>query len=209
MQDYQTPEYLRDPAACAIISPQIALAIAEGVQLAPTALSCKLTMSSTATTIYPAIALEKGEGATISQASVVVGASYQIDQPLANQGGFLKAQEDFYFGEQSGITAMLEVVGVPKYSCVWFYEPLRVVRDSVNRAAQNGWVLSSTQSLRMSFQIEQPSLLTPPTTITFGFLLLQPAGTDKYTYMSAGSAIKELLGLGVSLPEYVQKRVSP
>jgi hypothetical protein len=204
---YNSPiaDWMQDPSKLAAISPQLALAIAEGVQMAPMVLACKATLTSTSSPI-PSVVLENGQGATLSQATLVTGATLQIDQPNANAGNFLKPESDYYFTEQSGISATLDVVGTPRYTVCQFYEPLRVVRDLLNQRIQSGWVLNGTQSIRMSFSVDQATLPTLPTTITFAFLMLQPAGTDKYIYLSSTDAIKELSALGVDLPSWIKNR---
>jgi hypothetical protein len=203
----QLTQLISNPASLANISPQLALAVAEGCQLAPMVLACKVTFSDT-TTQQLNVVLENGQGATLSQASLITGITYEIDQPAANSGNFLKGANDYYFNEQSGITATLDVVGTPRFTVCQFAEPLRIVRDMANTRVQSGWVLNGTQSIRMNFfpPTGTPSLITPPTTITFAFLMLQPAGTDRYIYLSSKDAIAQLIALGVDLPAYVKNR---
>jgi len=201
----QLTQLVSNPASLANISPQLALAVAEGCQLAPMVLSCKGTITSVAQPLLNVV-LENGQGATLSQASLITGITYQLDQPNANAGNFLKPVSDYYFGEQSGISATMDIVGTPRFAVCQFPEPLRIVRDMANTRVQSGWVLNGTQSIRMNFYIDQTSLPTVPTTITFAFLMLQPAGTDRYIYLSSLDAISALVKLGVDLPTYIKNR---
>jgi len=203
MDIYPNLDWLADPCRLAFVSPQIALAVAEGVPLAPMVLSCKATFTSAGQTI-PSVALENGQGSTISQATLVTGVSVQVDQPNLNTGNFLKSVNDVAYEEQAGIQAMMDVVGTPRFTISQFYQPVRVLRDMINRHIQFGWCFNGTQSIRMNMQSD--ASITPPTNVTFAFLMLQPAGTDKYIYLSDTDAIAALAKLGVPLPQYVVNR---
>jgi hypothetical protein len=205
---YELSVLMRDPVELCNLSPQLALAVAEGVQLAPMTLACKATFSSTSPPDIASVSLENGQGATLSQASLITGISYQIDQPNAQSGSAFKSLYDYFYTEQSGISATLKVVGTPRYTVCEFYEPLRIVRDMANTRVQSGWVLNGTQSIQMAFHLDQSTQLTVPTTITFAFCMVQPAGTDKYIYLKDGAAIQELINLGVDLPAYIKARAS-
>jgi hypothetical protein len=56
----------------------------------------------------------------------------------------------------------------------------------------------------MAFQTD--TTITPPTSLTFAFEMWQPAGTDRYNFMSERDAIAALVGYGVELPTYMAKR---
>ena len=199
---------LYDPAKLVVISPQIALAIAEGVQMAPMVLACKYTFSATTPSNSGPIALENGQGATISQAALMVGIEYQVDQPSANSGNFLKPVSDYFYGLQSGISATVDVVGTPRYPVCSYYEPLKIVKSCMDAKIATGWLLNGTQSIKMQFSLDIASLLTVPTTVTFAFNFIQPVGTDRYTYMSSMDAANRLKSMGVNVPDYVLNRTN-
>jgi hypothetical protein len=190
----------------ALLSPQIALALARGDQLVPYVASCKATFPDSNTSNIPNVALEGGNagGGNISfpsgiyQASVIDHVDYQINQQNAFSGQTLKSMADFFFNLQSGISATLDVYGAPQYSVAPFYQPLRSLAAFLRKGFPYGWFLNYNQGLRMSFNVDIP-LPSLPVTVAFTYCMWTPSG-DRYVRMEDARALEQLAQCGVQVP---------
>jgi hypothetical protein len=191
----------------ALLSPQIALALARGDQLVPYVASCKATFADATVSNVPNVALEGGNtGGNVSfpsgiyQATVIDHIDYQINQQNAFAGQTLKSLSDFFFNLQSGISATIDVYGAPRYSVAPFYQPVRTLAAFLKKGFPYGWFLNYTQGLKMSFNVDIP-LPSFPTTIAFTYCMWTPA-SEAYVRMEDRTAIEQLAACGIQVPGY-------
>jgi hypothetical protein len=182
-----------DILSAAQYSPQIALAKARSIPFAPYVLNITNTFNDSTTLVSQPQSFQGGQQ-RLDQASVVDRVMFQIDAPQAFAGTELKSLSDFFYGEQSGIQATMEVQGAPRYAVAPFFTPLRTLCAMFNEAWPFGWCLSETQTISMQFQQVIP-VPFPPTTVTVSFRLWQPLGTE-FVGMTAGQARAALAQMG-------------
>jgi len=188
------------PQAAAQYSPQLALAIAQGVPFAPYLLNVRSSFTDPATTILQPATLENGQ-TRIIQPSVCDGMFLHIDAPNNFPGTQLKPFTDWFFTRQSGIQANLYVTGAPRYAVADFPTPIDTLCAMINERWPFGWVLGYTQSISMQFFATTP--LPPlPVTVTVSFRLWQPAGTDEFISMTSEQAFAGLQAMGVDTSAY-------
>lgn len=183
-------------------SPQLALARAKGVQLAPQMLNIRASFVDATNTLNP----QSFDGPTnasgnisISQPTIVDQILYEIDAPNAFSGNVFKSMSDFFYALQSGIQATLEVVGAPRYPVSPYFTPIKALLSGLAEGWPIGWVLGYTQSIMMQFQQTIP-VPTYPTNVTVSFRMWQPIGTDDFQMMDAQTARNQLAAMGISSP---------
>jgi hypothetical protein len=191
----------------AAVSPALALARARGDMIAPYILNMKATFSDPSVSNIPNVGFEGGgQGGTISQDTIVDRVMFEIDSPNLSAGQYpLKPQGDYFFGLQSGITATMDVIGAPRYSISPFYTPIRALCAMINEGWPMGWILKYTQSVKMSFNLDQ-SLPSLPTRVTVSFRMWAPV-TDGYQRMSNKEAFDGLAKIGIVVPDYIVNTV--
>jgi hypothetical protein len=183
-----------DPGAILQIaqySPQVALALVKRVRFAPYHVNIRASFVDSTNTLKPV----SFDGGNLSQPSVCDSIEYEIDAPNAFPGTQLKSLSDYFYGLQSGIQAIMEVQGAPRYTVSPFFTPLRALMHGVGEAWPHGWVLQYNQTISMQFQQAQP-VPTYPTNIVVTFRLWQPSGTDEFTAMTTTEANRQLAALG-------------
>lgn len=172
-------------------SPQLALALVKRVRFAPYCVNIRASFQDTTNTLNPV----SFDGGNLSQPSLCDSIEYQIDQPAAFPGTQLKSLSDYFFGLQSGIQALMDVFGAPRYSIAPFFTPIRALFHTLGDSWPHGWVLQYNQTVSMQFQQTIP-VPTYPTNIVTTFRLWQPAGTDEFVNMTTGEANTQLAALG-------------
>lgn len=175
--------------------PRTALAVAKGIPFAPYPFNVRATFQGPD---QPSIVnvgpdLQRVTMDTIIEGIIVSGT---FDRPPAN---VFQTLSDFFFNFQSGIEAIMNVEGAPRPSIVPNYTPIRSFADVLNARYPRGWVLTPTQSLKMSFtaRIALPEF---PYTVVMTFRAKCPIN-DELVNMSARQAIEELRACGVPVPE--------
>lgn len=183
-------------------SPQLALARAQGVQLAPQMLNIRASFVDATNTLNP----QSFDGATnnsgnvsITQPTIIDQILYEIDAPNAFPGNVFKSMSDFFYSLQSGIQATMEVVGAPRYPVAPYFTPIKALLSGLAEGWPIGWVLGYTQSIMMQFQQTIP-VPTFPTNVTVSFRMWQPIGTDDFQMMDASTARTRLAALGFVSP---------
>lgn len=146
-----------------------------------------------------------GAQTRVSSFIVVDAVMFQIDVPSAFYGSVFKANQDFYFGLQSGLTAQMLVVGGPQYPVAAdFSTPIRTLCAMLNENWPQGWVLTYQQSIMMQF-LATIALQFLPLTVTVSFRCWQPQAVDaceganrQYSFigMDNGTALDLLEGMG-------------
>jgi len=184
-----------DILAAAQTSPQIALAKARNIPFAPYLLNIANTFTDSTTLTSQPQSFQGGQQ-RLDQVSVVDSMMFQIDGPQAFIGSQGKAQSDFFYGLQSGITATMEVQGAPRYAVAPFFTPIRTLCAMLNESWPFGWILSNNQTISMQFQQTIP-VPTPPVIVTVTFRLWQPLGTE-FVGMSSGEARSALAKMGLA-----------
>lgn len=177
-------------------SPQIALARAWRIPLAPYLLNIRGTFTDTTQVIGPFTWAVNGEATRLNQFAIVDRMVFEIDVPNANAGQTLKPLSDFFFGMQSGVTATLTVDGAPRYVVAPDFTPIRTLMAMVAEAWPMGWVITNTQALKMQFQQNVALAPTYPMNITCTFRTWTPYNTTRFVGMTDSQALKELEGLG-------------
>lgn len=183
-------------------SPQLALARAQGVQLAPYVLNIRSAFNDATPTTNPASfdgATSNSGNVSISQPSIIDEITYSITAPSAFTGNVFKSMSDFFYERESGIEATLIVDGAPRYAIAPYFTPIENLLSSLAEGWPVGWVLGYTQSILMQFQQKIP-VPTFPTNITVTFRIWQPVGTDDFQMMSASEARVKLAQLGIAQP---------
>ena len=179
-------------------SPQIALAIARGVQLAPYHLNVRASFTDSTNTTNPASF--EGGGQPIVNPSICDQIVYSVTAPNAFAGSVWKPVYDFFYQRQSGIQATLDVVGQPRYTVAGpGFTPIDTLLSSLAEGWPCGWVFGYTQNVSMQFQQTIPVPSTP-VNIIVTFRLWQPIGTDDFQMMSAQNARDQLAAMGYSPP---------
>lgn len=183
-------------------SPQLALARAQGVQLAPQMLNIRGSFVDSTNTLNPSSfdgPTNTSGNIAISQPTIIDQIVYEIDAPNAFTGNVFKSMSDYFYALQSGIQATMEVVGAPRYPVSPYFTPIRSLLSGLAEGWPIGWVLGYTQSIMMQFQQTIP-VPTFPTNITVSFRMWQPIGTDEFQMMDAQTARNGLAALGISSP---------
>ena len=183
-------------------SPQLALARAKGVQLAPQMLNIRASFVDATNTLNPTSfdgPTNTSGNIAISQPTIVDQILYEIDAPNAFSGNVFKSMSDFFYSLQSGIQATLEVVGAPRYPVSPYFTPIKALLSGLAEGWPIGWVLGYTQSIMMQFQQTIP-VPTFPTNVTVSFRMWQPIGTDDFQMMDAQTARNQLADLGIASP---------
>ena len=180
-------------------SPQLALARAMGVPLAPYHLNIRASFTDSVTLTTNPVTFENGN-TSITQPSICDQIVYSITSG-AFSGDVFKTLSDFFYQTVSGIQAMMWVEGQPKYTVAPFYTPLNALLSSLAEGWPLGWVLNYNQTVSMQFQQTVP-VPSPPTNIIVTFRLWQPIGTDDFQMLTAYDARKRLadMGLDSALP---------
>jgi hypothetical protein len=130
-------------------SPRLALAKALGVPLAPYIINVRAVFPDTVTPNIPDV----GADVKIVQDTLIDELVIRVENQseTANQNQF-QAFSDFFFNYQSGIEAMLDVLGAPRYSVAPKYTPLSTLGDIVAGPHwPGGWILTYQQQLQMQF----------------------------------------------------------
>jgi hypothetical protein len=179
-------------------SPRLALAKALGVPLAPYTINCRATFPDTSTSVVPDV----GSDIKITQDTLIDAVRYRVTNlsTTANQNQF-QAQTDFFFGLQSGIEVLVEVVGAPRYDWVSKYTPLANLADLFNGNSHwpGGWVLTYQQQIKMDFQAKV-ALPYAPIEVVVTFNAWQPV-TGMFVTMSNREACAQLAALGIDLSD--------
>lgn len=146
-----------------------------------------------------------GAQTRVSSFLVIDSMTYEVDCPSAFAGSVFKAEQDFYFGLQSGITAQLLVVGGPQYPVAAdFSTPIRSLYSLMCQSWPTGWILTYEQSIMMQFaaRIALPFL---PLTVTVSFRAWQPCAINdcngqfrEYSFIGLDNAmaIEKLTAMG-------------
>jgi hypothetical protein len=131
-------------------SPRLALAKALGVPLAPYIINVRAIFPDTTTANIPDV----GADVKIVQDTLIDALVCRVENQseTANQNQF-QTLSDYFFNFQSGIEAMLDVLGAPRYSVAPKYTPLSNLCDVVNGNSHwpGGWILTYQQQLQMQF----------------------------------------------------------
>jgi hypothetical protein len=182
-------------------SPQIALAKALGMAFAPFFLAIQntfedsTTLNSNPQTFQGATQAGQQTG-TGGLPSIIERINYEIVSPQAFPGSQFKSQYDWFYGQNSGISATMSVLGAPKYVVAPNYIPLTGLLASLGQMFPRGWVLQYNQSIVMQFQQTVP-VPFPPTTVTCTFAMWQPIDTrGTLVQLSTTDAFKQLIELG-------------
>jgi hypothetical protein len=187
-------------------SPRLALARASGQPLVPLIVSIRATFPSTSTTDVPAVGMQGNQGGTpyrLVQDALIQSMVYiiQNESETANQNIF-QAQSDSFYGQQSGIEAILSIEGQPRYVVVGQYTPLKNIADFFNGSAQwpYGWIIKPSQQLLMSFHADI-SLPTAPIEVIVSFRLWTTVSDGDIP--SNRQAFEHLCDLGYQVPNAV------
>lgn len=188
------------PESMAQYSPQIALALAQGVPFAPYLLNVRASFTDSTVTVLAPATFENGS-TRIDQPSVVDALMLHVDVPNAFPGTQFKPFTDWFFTRQSGIQATLEVTGTPRYQVAPFFTPIDTLATMITESWPGGWVLQHTQGIAMQFSATTP--LPPlPVNITVTFRLWQPVGTEEFVDMTSMQAFAALAALGFNIGPY-------
>lgn len=142
-----------------------------------------------------------GSPTRLDQFAVVDAVMFEIDCAAANAGSQFKPLTDFFFGLQSGITAMMLVKGAPQYSVAPdLSTPIRTLCAMLNEGWPQGWVLTPTQGILMQFSATQ-ALSFLPLTITVSFRMWTPSTScgDRFVNLSDQDACGQLQSMGYDL----------
>ena len=193
-------------------NPQLALARALKVPLAPWLLNIRGNFANSTSPIGPfswAIQGSNNDFQRLNTFAVVDRIVFQIDSPNNNAGTQLKPLTDFFFGLQSGIEATLLVDGDPKYVPSPDFTPIRSLCALINEDWPMGWVLTNNNACKMQFNISQAALVPNfPTKVTVTFRTWVPnQGTivgRQFNMMNDRQAYEALQARGyqVSPPEF-------
>jgi hypothetical protein len=161
------------------ISPQLALARAAHVPLAPWYPNIRANFTSSANTPIGPFSWQlvgsNNDQVRLNTFGIVDRIVYQIDDAGNNAGYSGKPEQDFYFGYQSGIEATLMVDGDPRYVPAPDYTPLRSLCTLFNEAWPSGWLLTNTNVCKMQFNISNAALIPQyPCKVTVTFRLWVP-----------------------------------
>jgi hypothetical protein len=182
-------------------SPQLALARALGVPLAPYHLNIRTSFLDSTTLTTNPVTFENGN-TSIVQPSICDQIVYSMTATNAFSGDVFKTLSDWFYQTVSGIQAMMWVEGQPKYTVAPFYTPINALLSSLAEGWPLGWVLNYNQTVSMQFQQTVP-VPFPPVNIIVTFRLWQPIGTDDFQMMTAYDARKRLSDMGLeSAPPY-------
>lgn len=144
-------------------SPRLALARALGIPFAPYLINVVATFSDTTVSLVPDV----GSDQKIYQDTLIRSMTYRVlnESANANQNLF-QPQSDFYFSQQCGIAATLDVQGAPRYSVSPNFTLLSNMVDMIGPALfPYQWILTYQQQLFMSFQALVQLPYAPITTI--------------------------------------------
>lgn len=179
-------------------SPQLALARAMGVPLAPYHMNIRSSFTDSTTSVSNPVSFENG-ATRVNQPSIIDQIVYSITAPNAFPGDVFKTLNDFFYKQQSGIQAQLWVDGMPRYSVAPFFTPLETLLSGLAEGWPLGWVMNYNQTVEMQFQQTIP-VPFPPVNIIVTFRLWQPTGTDDFQMMTAYDARKRLADMGIESP---------
>ena len=191
-------------------NPQVALARALRVPLAPWIANIRGTFTSSTSPIGPFSWQIQGGSNDQQRANtfaILDRIVFQIDSPGANAGAAFKPQTDYYFGLQSGIEATLIVDGDPKYIVSPDFTPIRSLCALINEAWPQGWVLTNTNAPKMQFNISNSALIVAyPTKVTATFRMWIPNVGDlrgrQFVMMTDNEAYRQLKKLGYPVPDH-------
>lgn len=175
--------------------PRTALAVALGIPYAPYPFNVRCTFDAADQVTIPNVGpdLQRITSDTIVDGIIVSGT---FDRPPTN---VFQSLSDFFFNYQSGIEAIMNVEGAPRPSIVPNYTPIRSIGDVINARYPRGWVLTPSQSLKVSFTTRF-ALPEFPYTVVMTFRARAPI-SDELVNMSARQALEELRKCGVPVPE--------
>ena len=127
---------------------------------------------------------------------MVESVQFEIDQQNAFAGSQFQSLSQFFFEQQSGLTARINVLGSPKYTVSPFYQPLKLLVAMFDEGWPGGWFLNYTQGISMDFSASLP-LASFPTTVTVAWKMWQPLDID-YVHMTNKTAWEGLGKLGLT-----------
>jgi hypothetical protein len=180
-------------------SPQLALARAMGVPLAPYHLNIRASFTDSTTATTNPASFENGN-TSITQPSICDQIVYSMNSNGAFPGDVFKTLSDYFYQLTSGIQATMEVQGQPKYAVAPYYTPMNALLSGLAEGWPLGWVLNYNQTISMQFQQTVP-VPFPPLNIVVTFRLWQPTGTDDFQMLTAYDARARLMrDFGLTAP---------
>jgi hypothetical protein len=188
------------PEDLARTSPLLALRAYLGVPWQPYIVNIQSTFTQGGPTILDPVSWEDSPTTgrapqKVDQFMVCDRMVFEIDAPNAGDGAFLKGLNDFFYARNSGIQAIMDVLGRPKYAVAPYFTPIASLCAMINEDWPHGWVFEYGQAARMQFQAFSP-IPSFPTTITVTFRLWTPVG-GRFRTMTEYEAAQELTKVGI------------
>jgi hypothetical protein len=186
-------------------SPRLALAKAWGVPFAPYYINNRATFPTVDTSFIPNVANDQ----KIVQDTFVNGITGIVTNlsETANQSTF-QTLSDYYFNQQNGLNATLDVQGAPRFSLAPQFTPIATLASMLGYTSGpgRGWILTYQQQLVMAFQANV-ALPTAPVELCFTFQSEIPTN-DMFVDMRNRDAVYQLRAEGYIIPDNYLDRVS-
>ena len=180
-------------------SPRLALARAMCVPFQPTVSNVRAVFSATSVTTIPNVGADEqySQDTEITDCEFII----QNESATANSNVF-QPQSDFFYTQQSGISATLQLGKAPFYGVAPKFTPLANLVTGVRRVIQDyGWTLGKTQQITMSFNADV-AIPYSPIEVIVSFIGRIPT-TDEFMdgNMTKAEAVNKLEEYGFCVPK--------